>query len=126
MPASATVKGGFWPENGVSTLTLAGEDTYGRHIVARMLGVKGMAQTRGRMFALTGAAPGGVANVARSRVEANVELGGKRTIESESLINRATTAADVTEIKADLLTFSTRTYLPNPPINKDMNPLGTR
>lgn len=126
MAASATVKGGFWPENGVGTLTLMGEDSYGRHRVAAQLGTKGMAVVRALLDALTGSAVGGTAQAIRTRVAASEELGGKRAIQAETLINRATTIPDKTEMQSTILTYSTRTHDPTPPINKDMNPLGTR
>lgn len=126
MPASALVRGGFWPENGVSTLTLSGESSYARHLIARALGTKGQAATRERMVKLLGAVPGTQASYSRAYVSNSEELGGKRIIAQDVLIFRPTTAADDTEITADYLTFSTRTYLPNPPINLDRNPLGDR
>lgn len=126
MPASALVRGGFWPENGVSTLTLSGESSYARHSIARLLSTKGQVATRERMSVLLGAVPGSVATRARTYVSNSEELGGKRAIASDVLIARATTAADDTEITADYLTYSTRTYNPNPVINGDRNPLGDR
>jgi hypothetical protein len=126
MPASALVRGGFWPENGVSTLTLSGEDSYGRHRIAAQFGTKGMAALREITETLVGAAPGGVASASRTRVAHSEELGGKRAVETEALVARATTAADVTEVKDSLLTYSTRTYDPTPVPNLDRNPLGDR
>ena len=126
MAAQAIVKGGFWPENGVGVLTLIGEDSYGRHRVAHALGTKGMAATRERMEKLLGAAPGVQAFAMRTYVSNSEELGGKRPIAQDVLIYRPTTAADVTEIKDTLLTYSTRTYDPTPVPNKDGNPLGDR
>jgi len=78
------------------------------------------------LFVLDGAVAGTTATKNLARVEANSELGGKRVIENEVIINRASTAADVTATKADLLTFTTRTYDDTPVANGDLNPLGTR
>jgi hypothetical protein len=53
------------------------------------------------ILALNGAAAGGTASASRYRVQmtpGNDERGGQRTIESVSLINRATTSADETAI----------------------------
>jgi hypothetical protein len=126
MPATALVRGGFWPENGVNTLTLAGEASYARRGVARVLSTKGQAATRERMFKLLGAAPGVQADLVRTYVSNSEELGGKRIIAQDVLIYRPTTAADDTEITADYLTYSTRTHYKNPPVNLDRNPLGDR
>lgn len=126
MPASAIVRGGFWPENGVGVLTLSGESSYARRTIARILSTKGQSATRERMSALLGAVAGGQASYMRTYVSNSEELGGKRTIAQDMLIYRPTTAADDTEITADYLTYSTRTYDPTPVINGDRNPLGDR
>lgn len=56
---------------------------------------------------LLGAAAGGTAALTQSRVQhSTTELGGKRTVETQTLINRATTAGDVTDTKAYLSTDS--------------------
>jgi len=125
--ATATVRGGFWPQNGVGSLVSASGRSHGREQVARTLGTKGLLALRETARALDGVAPGGAALKALTRIVAAEELGGKRVVETVNLINRVTTAADVTEINADLLTFSTRTtFGANPPANRDGNPLGTR
>lgn len=124
--ASATVKGGFWPENGVTTLAQIGAWRAGRRKVAMALGRKGMMAVREVMETLNGAAAGNAASKVLARIEANTELGGKRTIENETIYSANTAAADVTVINEDLLAFSTKTYDPTPPANLDGNPLGTR
>lgn len=126
-PATATVLGGFWPTNGVNSLaSLSGEQSQRREI-AQDFGVRGQLANRAIMTALLGAAPGGTATKNITRVAPSTELGGLRAIETQALVNRATTAADVTEFTADYLTLTTRTTLgASPPANLDRNPLGTR
>ena len=68
--------------------------------VMRRLGVR---KEKALLAALIGAATGGTASLSRTRIEATTDtgykLGGKRTVETVSDINRATTAADVTALK---------------------------
>lgn len=124
---AATVKGGFWETNGVSSLATIHTTSALRKIVSQALNRDQMYPIRQIWYELTGAAAGATATKALSRVVAAEELGGARAIENESLVNRATTAADVTDIKADFLTLSTKTtFGSNPPANLDGNPLGTR
>jgi hypothetical protein len=125
--ATATVLGGFWPSNGVSSLGSISGKGEERREVAQNLQSRGQMPQRALMTALLGVAPGGTATKALSRITASTELGGQRPIETVNLINRATTAADVTELTADYLTLTTRTtFGANPPANLDRNPLGTR
>lgn len=126
MPAQATVKGGFWPENGVGVLTQASGSSHLRHNVARALGSKSMWVMRDLMYGLTGYAPGQPSYVDAYHVSNSEELGGKRPITKVLLIDRPTTAADQDEIVHTMLLFNFHSHVPNPPINKDMNPLGTR
>lgn len=124
--AVATVLGGFWEQYG-SVLTQAGGEGTLRRKAAQRLNHLGVYDLRERMRALNGVAPGGLASKTFPRVLAAVELGGVRAIEQLSLINRVTTAADVTEINATINTFSTTTtFGATPPANLDGNPLGTR
>jgi hypothetical protein len=127
MPATATVKGGFWPQNGVNSLVSIDGRNSARKAVAMNLGDRGQLQLRELIRALLGVAPGGTATKALTRIVAAVELGGKRLIESVNLINRVSTAGDVTAITADYLSYTTKTtFGATPPVNKDNNPLGTR
>lgn len=58
---------------------------------------KRMNARRGLMLALNGAAPGATATVQEKRVaHSRTELGGVRSIETFTYVNRATTAADET------------------------------
>jgi hypothetical protein len=125
--ATATVKGGFWPANGIGSLTqISGKGSL-RRIVAQALGMDQLQDQRELLETLNGVAPGSTALKTSARVVAAEELGGKRLIEQATVINRATTAADVTELTADFLTLTTRTsFGSSPPANKDLNPLGTR
>jgi len=126
MTAVATVKGGFWPENGVSSLSQISGVGHARAQAAKALAKKGNLALREIMETLNGAAAGSAASKVLARVAASEELGGVRTIENETLVSRNTTAADVTEINADILSLSTRTYDPTPVANLDGNPLGHR
>lgn len=130
--AVATVLGGFWPQNGVGSLTqVSGEGEERRRIRQELSGM-GMLRLRAIMLALNGVAPGAVASKSIGRIGStsaavDAELGGVRPVNSVSLINRVTTAADVAEITADILTYTTNSsFGANPPANLDRNPLGTR
>lgn len=124
--AVATVLGGFWAQFS-PTLTQISGDAPQKHKIAQLLGKKSLLDLRARMTALDGVAPGANATKNYTVVQANVELGGLRAIDTQVLINRNTTAADVTEIETDVNTYSTNTtFGANPPVNLDGNPLGTR
>lgn len=126
-PATAVVLGGFWPTNGVNSLVSMSGESGHRRKIAMLLGKKGQMKMRELMETLDGVVAGSAALKNYGRVEANVELGGVRIIENESIVNRNTAAADVTEINTDYLLFSTRTsFGASPPANLDNNPLGTR
>jgi hypothetical protein len=125
--ATATVKGGFWEINAVPSLVSSSGRSWGRYQAAKVLAKKGLMALRATMRALDGVAPGAAATKTLARIENNAELGGKRVIETETLINRVTVAGDVTEINADVLSLSTRTtFGASPKPNLDQNPLGTR
>lgn len=86
-----------------------------------------MLLTRELMVQLNGVAPGAAALKTLGRVQASTELGGKRVIETDTIVNRVTAAGDVTAIAANLLTYTTRTtFGASPKANLDGNPLGTR
>ena len=125
--ATCNTKGGLFGDSaGLATLpSISGKDGR-RSYAAKELGVKSMLAFRKMAYVLVGAAPGATATMTFPQVEAATELGGKRNITTQTLINRATTASDVTEIQNDLLTWSARTtFGSNPVKNKDGNPLGT-
>jgi hypothetical protein len=123
--ATATVKGGFWPEVGVLSLSSTQGSGYARKQIARLFGTKGLMDERELAETLNGVVAGSAAVKTLARVANSSELGGVRAIESETIINRNTTAADVTALNADFFSFSTKTTLASP-ANKDGNPLGTR
>lgn len=125
--AVAQVKGGFWAQYGVTmtSITTNGRGA-ARRLIAQALGKKGNLALRETMETLNGAAPGAVAAKTYSRIQASEELGGKRVVETETLINRATTATDKNDINADVLSLTSRTHDPTPVPNLDGNPLGTR
>lgn len=128
--ATATVLGGFWAQNGVTSLQSIGpNDGHFRRIMSRQVDRKALRSLRARMKALNGVAPGATALATVAEVDGSTaELGGVRVIATNTLINRATTSADVTEINNTILnalTLST-TFGASPPANLDGNPLGTR
>lgn len=125
--ATATVKGGFYPQNGVASLASMSGENGGRRMVRQIMGDRGLIGVRELLRALTGAVAGTVATKAVARIEANSELGGKRVIETNNIVNRATTAGDVTEFKDNFMAMTTKTSFGASPVaNKDGNPLGTR
>jgi hypothetical protein len=125
--ATATVKGGLYPANGVTSLSSISGESGARRNIRQFFSDRGQLAIRQVARALMGVAAGANATKTITRVEPNVELGGKRVIETQTLVNRVTTAADVTEINGALLAMaSLTTFGASPPANKDGNPLGTR
>lgn len=125
MPAAtATVKGGFFAQY-ASTYTPIQNRAGGLRYAKQYLGDRSLLALRQIARTLNGAVAGSVATKALTRIEANVEMGGKRTVESVNLVNRATTAADVTELNDYLYSMTSKTTMASP-VNKDGNPLGTR
>lgn len=124
--ATATVKGGLFETAGLTTLTQVSTTDAGKRKAAQALAAKGQRSLRERAETLNGVAPGSAALATNKRIEANVELGGKRTIETENLVNRNTTAADQAELNQDVFALSSKTYDGTPVANGDGNPLGTR
>lgn len=124
--AVATVKGGLF-EQFSPTLSQVSTTRAAKRRASMALAQKGQMSLRERMETLNGAAAGSAASKTLSRVAASEELGGVRTIETETLVSANTTSGDVTEINEDILARSTRTTFGNSPIaNGDGNPLGTR
>lgn len=128
MGATATVKGGLFESAGLASLSQVQGTGSQRRRISQLFATKGLRDKRALARALDGVVAGSTATATNGRVEASVELGGKRTIESQSLVNRATVAGDVTEINADFLNSLTSrtTFGASPVANKDGNPLGTR
>jgi hypothetical protein len=124
---SASVAGGLFEANSVSTITNVTTRGFLRRRAAQSLDAKGTLELRARMTALDGVVPGSTALKNYTRVDSSSELGGVRGIETQVLINRATTNADVTEIEATVNSLSSKTtFGASPPANLDGNPLGTR
>lgn len=131
MSAVATVKGGLYESAGLGTLTQAFGKGGQRRQISRLLSTKGMRAMQWLEMGLTGTAPGATATETNAVVAASAELGGKREIEAEVLVSRATTTADAVEIITTLLypLYYRTIYASNPlsaVTNKDGNPLGTR
>lgn len=93
------VKSDFW---GNSYAPIDSSNTL-NEAVRRIFAKPGLRREKALLNALIGAAPGGTATASVARVQADInENGGKRTIETVSVINRVTTAADVTELLAGI------------------------
>jgi hypothetical protein len=124
--AVANVKGGLFGDSfGLVQLTQVSGRGSTRNNISRRFGRQTMLPLRQILRALDGVAPGATATKQFPTIDPSVELGGKRSITNNYLVNRATTAADQTETLNDLLTYSTRTtFGANPPPNKDGSPFG--
>lgn len=102
-----TTKSDFWTDN---YSPLVNRNTNNRQLFRLM---RRSRVQRALMIALNGAAVGGTATSTRKRVAANAtEQGGVRTVETLTEINRATVAADETEIDAILLNDDSRIATP--------------
>jgi len=122
--SSAVVKGGFFEVNGGGPLTPISGRSAARRRVAQWMSKKGTFAMREDLRTLDGAVPGTTATKTYTQIQNSTELGGRRTIETVNLINRATTAQDVTDTKADLLSLSARTTKAAQ-TNLNRNPLGS-
>lgn len=127
MKYTASVKGGLFAQYAG---TLGSVDVYtnakDHRRIAQELSHKKNMEMRGLIDTLVGVAPGATAAVHYYEIEPNVDMGGRRNIIDSLIINRATTAQDVTDIKETITSLSTDTFTPNPVYNGDRNPLGTR
>lgn len=123
----ASVKGGYWAQySGVLTsVDVATTNAKDHRRIAQELSHKKNLEIRGLIDALVGVAPGATALVNYYEIQPAVDMGGIRAIAPSVIINRATTAADVTDIKETITTLSSDTTMPSP-FNGDRNPLGTR
>lgn len=100
-----TVKSDFWGNN----YSLIQDQSNFRKIIARMFNLRQNRDDQALMKNLVANVTGQIVTVLNKRVAADrLENGGKRTIESEVLINRATTAADVTALQTKILTYASR------------------
>lgn len=97
-----TVKADFWGNN----FAFIQDQSNFRKIIARMFNLKENRRDRALLNSLVGAAAGSNATATLKRVQhSRTELGGKRVIETETLVNRNTTAQDVTDLKAKILAY---------------------
>lgn len=100
-----TYNSGLWgstyaPINAKSTM---------RKRIARLMQARQLRDERQLIRTLLGVVAGSTATINNVRVAHSlVELGGKRTYQNEVLVNRATTAADVTDLNANLFAYSSR------------------
>ena len=100
-----TSKSDFW---GGSYAQVNTNSTYRRQI-ARIFHQKMNQKDRELIRTLLGAVAGTTATKQYKRIVASqTENGGKRLTETVTLVNRATTAADTTDLKAKLFAFTSR------------------
>ena len=122
--ASADVKGGLFSQY-ASTLSQISTTRFWKRRAAQAFAKKGSMAMREIAETLNGAATGSAASKTLSRIANSTELGGVRTIETETLVSENTAAGHITEINEDILALTTRTTMASP-ANGDKNPLGTR
>lgn len=98
------VKSAFWNDS-YSFVRSTGNNSH-RKQIARLLNQRQNRKDRQLMNVLLGAVAGTTATATNKRVAHSAsELGGKRTIETETLVNRASTAGDDTDLTAAYLTY---------------------
>lgn len=124
---TAQVKGGLHANYAPTLPSIGAWSAINDHrYTAQTLAHKGDLEARTIMNTLMGAAVGATATLNYAEIEANVEMGGRRVIVSTPIINRITTAADLSDFKGEIGALSANTFVPNPVFNGDRNPLGTR
>jgi hypothetical protein len=125
MRSLCDVKGGLHAGYGPTLGSIGPQitDHFTRRI-AQALSNKGEFALRPILDTLLGAAPGGLASYWYAEIAASPELGGVRPIVQTYMVNRNTTASDVTDIRQAFTMAPNST--PNPIYNGDRNPLGTR
>ena len=116
MSVAATVKGGGFDLWG-STMTLQRGVSSLAKLTARIGNVKELRKDRRLELTLLGVVAGSTATETLKHIKADAtgELGGKRTIETENLVNRVTTSGDVTDLTNRYLIYASR---PTYPVNK--------
>lgn len=117
---AATVLGGLF--HGL-TLSSAHTTSAIKRRVSQLLSKHQTFGLREIIETLNGAAAGSTAAKTLSKISNANDLGGVRAIETETFVNRATTAADKTDINADLLSLASKGYDATPIANGDGNPL---
>lgn len=125
MRSSAIVKGGLHANYGATLDTIGPKitDAWTRRMAQR-LSNKGQFALRSVLDTLLGAVPGTLAAYFTAEIEASPEMGGKRNVVNTYVVNRNTTAADVTDIRNALTMAPNSTA--NQAVNLDRNPLGVR
>jgi hypothetical protein len=91
--------------------------------IAQLLSNKGEFALRSVLDSLLGQAPGVLASYWTAEIQASPELGGVRPVVQTYVVNRNTTAQDVTDIR-NVLTMANNSG--PQATNLDRNPLGTR
>ena len=122
MRYQAVVRGGVF-EGNLSSIGSQITDNYTRRM-AQMLSNKGEFALRSVLDTVLGAAPGTLASYWTAEIAPSQELGGVRPIVQTYVVNRNTTAQDVTDIR-NALTMSWN-HTVEQAQNLDRNPLGTR
>lgn len=107
------------PQGGMMTMDASKSRAKGAWRIAKIMKQQGMRDARGALAALIGAAAGGTATNTYKQIShptiptAVTAFAGNRGVETITAINRATTAADITELKkwfADALLSAGITY----------------
>lgn len=99
-----TIRSDFWG-NAYTFVRSTGNSSF-RKQLARTLNLRQNRKDRQLINVLLGAVAGTTATAQSKRVAHSVlELGGKRSIETETFVNRASTAADDTDLTTALLTY---------------------
>lgn len=120
---SVSAKGGYWEQFNNSIMDLDNDNPIKRRI-ARLYDREGMRAYKELSLELTGAAVGATASATHKQVlareNAEGQLGGVRTIETVTDVNRVTATADLTDLDDKVLAFPSEptTY----PVNGDGNP----
>ena len=124
---TADVKGGLHAGYGAVLASVEAWNKLMDHrFTAQSLAHKGDFEARALLNALIGAAAGGTATANYGEIQPSAELGGVRAVANLSIINRATTSQDVSDLKNEITALSANTYTSSPVFNGDRNPLGTR
>lgn len=123
----ASVKGGYWSQfqSVLTSIDVATTNAKDHRRIAQELSHKKNLEARAIIDALLGVAPGATALANYSEIQPAVDMGGIRVVAPSVIINRATTAADVTDMKETITSLSSDTTMASP-FNGDRNPLGTR
>jgi len=94
---------------GLSSLTQISGKGSNRMRAAQALASLSTYAVRHTLRMLDGAVAGSLSQKTYGLIDASSELGGQRNVTNTNLINRNTTAGDVVETKADILSLTTRT-----------------